>query len=141
MTEKRKRKRDLYTTFQHIERYHQRRSIFTFHVVFSLVIQGLMWINWYSSYAAKGVGFENNFFADRIIISLALALFLVGHYVLMYLAESKDRLVIEALRQHQGEVDAYEDDDETDYVDNENKEAVQRLADEASLAVERSSSR
>jgi hypothetical protein len=139
MTEKRKRKRDLYATFQHIERYHQRRSIFTLHVVFSLVIQGLMWVNWYASYAAKGVGFENNFFADRIIISGALAIFLVGHYALMYLAESKDRLVIEALRQHQEEVDAYDDDEATD--NSYSQEAVQRLADDASLAAERSSLR
>jgi len=139
MTEKRKRKRDLYTTFQHIERYHQRRSNFTFHVVFSLVIQGLLWVNWYSSYAAKGVGFENNFFADRLIISGALAIFLVGHYALMYLAESKDRLVIEALRQHQEEVDAYEDDDIDGQA--ETLDTVYRLSEEAAGMTQGSNSR
>ena len=139
MTEKRKRKRDLYTTFQHIERYHQRRSNFTFHVVFSLVIQGLLWVNWYSSYAAKGVGFENNFFADRLIISGALAIFLVGHYALMYLAEGKDRLVIEALRQHQEEVDAYEDDDIDGQA--ETLDTVYRLSEEAAGMTQGSNSR
>lgn len=137
MSEKRKRKRDLYATFQHIERYHQRRSIFTFHIVFSLVLQGIMWVNWYASYAARGVGFENNFFADRFAIWMALAIFLVGHYVLMYLAESKDRLVIEALRQHQEEVDAYADDEEDDDMDT--ADAVQRLSDEP--LIQRSQSR
>lgn len=139
MTKKRKRKHDLYATFQHIERYHQRRSIFTFHVVFSLVIQGLMWVNWYSSYAAWGVGFENNYFADRLIVSGALAIFLLGHFALMYLAEGKDRLVIEALRQHQDEVVAYEDDDETDVMDD--ADAVLRLSDEAPRMAQGSNSR
>jgi hypothetical protein len=55
------------------------------------------------------------FFTDRISISVALALFLAGHFVLMYLSESKDRLVIRALERHDDELDQYfDDDDETE---------------------------
>ncbi len=111
MAGKSKRKRDVFTTLQHIERYHQRRSIFTIHIIFSLAFQVTMWVNWYASYAAQGVLFEDDLFAPRIIISLVLGIFLAGHFVLIYLAEGKDRLVIEALRQHEEAIE----DDEVEY--------------------------
>jgi len=128
MPEKPKRKRDLLATIQHIERYHQRRSIFTMHVIFSLAFQVTMWVNWFASYAVQGRGFEDDFFAPRFIISLVLTIFIIGHYVLMRLSESKDRLVIEALRQHEDELDTYDDDD---VADRTNEEATQLDYDDA----------
>jgi hypothetical protein len=112
MGEKRKRKRDLYATFQHIERYHQRRAIFTMHIIFSLAFQVTMWVNWYASYARQEVLFRDDLFSPRIIISLVLGIFLIGHYSMMNLAGEKDRMVIEALRQHEEEVDSYSDDED-----------------------------
>ena len=110
MSEKRKRKRDLYATFEHIERFHRRRSIFVMHAVGSLALQVVMWANWYGSYFVRGYGFLDNFFSDRIAISIALVLFLIGHFAVMYLLEEKDRMVIVALRQHEDELDDDEDD-------------------------------
>jgi hypothetical protein len=104
-----KKKRNLFSTFESIERFHRRRSVLTIHVVFSLALQIAVWANWYGSYAQFGNGFKDNFFTDRISISLALAL--AGHFVLMVLRESRDRLVVEALRQHQDELEMYETDD------------------------------
>src|SRR5690242_643172 len=98
---KNKRKRDLFTTFEHIERYHQRRSVFVFHTIFSLVFQVIMWVNWYFSYVIRGYGLEVDFFMPRLIISLVLLIFLVGHLVLLRLAESKDRMVMELLRRQE----------------------------------------
>ncbi|MBA3873226.1 MAG: hypothetical protein H0X30_29175 [Anaerolineae bacterium] len=114
MREKPKRKRDLLSTFQSIERYHQRRSVLVLHLVVSVVLQMAMWFNWYASYASYGVGFKDNFFADRIIVSAAMMIVLAGHFVLMYLSESKDRLVVTALQQHEDEVRQYEADDDED---------------------------
>ena len=117
MSEKPKRKRDLLNTFQSIERYHQRRSVLVLHVVVSVVLQMVMWFNWYASYARYGVGFKDNFFADRIIISAAMMIVLAGHFVLMYISESKDRMVVLALQQHDDEVQLYEQDDDTSETD------------------------
>src|SRR4051812_21758449 len=111
MREKPKRKRDLLNTFQSIERYHQRRSGVVLHIVISVVLQMAMWFNWYASYARYGTGFKDNFFADRIIVSAAMMIVLAGHFVLMYLSESKDRMVVLALQQHDDEVQLYEQDD------------------------------
>ena len=105
MPEKRKRKRDLYATFEHIERYHQRRSVFVFHTIFSLAFQVIMWVNWYFSYVIRGYGLEVDFFMPRLIISLVLLIFLVGHLVLLRLAESKDRMMMELLRRQEDEDD------------------------------------
>lgn len=111
MTRK-KKKRDLIATLQHIERFHRRRSNLVLHSVFSLIFQVAMWVNWYTSYAVQGVGFEDDFFTPRFVISVALVIGLAGHAVLMRLMESKDRLVIEALNQHEDELDFDDDDDE-----------------------------
>jgi hypothetical protein len=124
MPEKRKRKRDLVSTFQHIEHYHQRRAIFTMHVTFSLAFQATMWVNWFVSYGVRGVGFTNNFFSDRFMVSLALLIVLGGHFALMRLMEDKDRLVIEALRQHEAELDDYDEADDV------NEDATQFVYDE-----------
>ncbi|GAB1422510.1 hypothetical protein MASR2M15_27440 [Anaerolineales bacterium] len=96
----RKQKRDLLIALNHIERFHRRRMVFTIHLVFSLAIQFAVWANWFASYAARGVGFENNFFGDRIIISVVLMLFLAGHYLIMRSMESKDRLVVKAIQDY-----------------------------------------
>ena len=69
-----KKKRDLISTLETIERYHQRRSVFTIHLVLSLAIQITVWANWFASYAPRGMLFEGAFFADRAIISLVLFL-------------------------------------------------------------------
>ena len=115
MREKPKRKRDLLNTFQSIERYHQRRSVLVLHIVISVVLQLAMWFNWYASYARYGVGFKDNFFADRIIVSGILTLALIGHYILMQMTGAKDRMVVLALQQHDDEVQLYEQaDDETE---------------------------
>lgn len=106
----RKKKRNLIATLDHIERYHQRRSNFVIHIMFSLVFQAAMWINWYTSYAVDGVGFDNYFFTPRIGISTTLIILLAGHFALMRVRESKDRLVILALQQHQDELDDYDDE-------------------------------
>jgi hypothetical protein len=135
MPEKRKRKRDLISTFQHIERYHQRRAIFTMHITLSLAFQLTMWVNWFVSYAVRGVGFTNNFFSDRFMVSLVLLIVLGGHFALMRLMEDKDRLVIEALRQHENDLDSYEDE-ETDGV---NEDATQFEYDEPIAMTRRSS--
>jgi hypothetical protein len=71
-----------------------------------------MWLNWYSSYGAVDRGFEGTFFTDRLSITLALVLALVGHLALVYLRESRDRLVVQALRRHQQDLADYEADDE-----------------------------
>ncbi|MCC6896003.1 MAG: hypothetical protein IT321_24490 [Anaerolineae bacterium] len=119
MPAKAKRKRDLMSTFQSIERYHQRRSVLVLHGVVSVAFQMMMWFNWYASYARYGTGFENNYFADRIIVSAALMLVLAGHFVLMYLSESRDRMVVLALQQHADEVEQYEGDDADDFDDDD----------------------
>ncbi len=119
---KKKRKRNLITTLDHIERYHRRRSTFILHATLSLVFQAAMWINWYTSYAVQGNGFDDYFFTPRIGISVALMIFLAAHFALLRVMDSKDRMVIEALRQHQEELDAdddygaliYDDNDEDD---------------------------
>ena len=109
-----KAKRDLMSTLQSIERYHRRRSMLVLPGVVSVVFQMMIWFNWYASYARYDVGFENNFFADRIIVSAALMLVLAGHFALMYLSESKDRMVVLALQHHADEVKPFDDDDDTD---------------------------
>ena len=55
---KRKRKRDLYATFEHIERFHRRRMIFVIHIVALLAVQVALWSNWYGSYYTRGYGFR-----------------------------------------------------------------------------------
>ena len=108
-----KKKRDLISTLETIERYHRRRSVFTIHIVFSLAFQFAMWANWFASYAIRGVGFESNFFSSRFIISIVFFMLLAGHYAFMRQMESKDRLIIEALREHAAAYEAlYGDDDE-----------------------------
>lgn len=107
-----KKKRDLVATFESIERFHRRRSELVIHAVLSLTFQAAMWLNWYSSYGAVGRGFEGTFFTDRLSITLALVLALVGHLALMYLRESRDRLVVQALQRHQQDLADYEADDE-----------------------------
>ncbi len=114
MSDKKKKKRDFISTFQSVERYHRRRSAFVIHAVLSLAFQVMVWANWYGSYAARGQGFEGTFFTDRISISVALLIFLTGHFVLMYLAESKDRLVVRALERHDDELETYFDDDDAE---------------------------
>jgi hypothetical protein len=114
MPEKKKKKRDFLSTFQSVERYHRRRSTFVLHIVLSLAFQVLLWANWYGSYAAHGRGFDGTFFTDRLSVSVALALFLVGHFVVMYLSEARDRLVVRALERHDDELDLYSDDDDED---------------------------
>lgn len=47
---------------------------------------------------------KRDFFADRFLISVVLLLFLAGHFTVMTLLEAKDKLVIEALRQHEDEI-------------------------------------
>lgn len=110
MVEKPKRKRSLLATLDTIERYHRQRMTIVTHLILSLIIQTAIWANWLSSYALSGRGFEGTFFTDRFTISLALLFILIGHTVVVRLAESKDRLIIEALRQHPDEVAAYDDD-------------------------------
>jgi hypothetical protein len=112
LADKKKKKRDFISTFQSVERYHWRRSAFVIHAVLSLAFQVMVWANWYGSYAAQGRGFEGTFFTDRISISVALLLFLAGHFVLMYLSEGKDRLVVRAIEQHDDELESYFDDDD-----------------------------
>lgn len=112
MADKKKKKRDFISTFQAVERYHRRRSAFVIHAVLSLAFQVMLWANWYGSYAARGQGFEGTFFTDRLSISVALLIFLAGHFVLMYMAEAKDRRVVVALERHDDELDRYFDDDE-----------------------------
>lgn len=112
MTTKPKRKNDLIATFEKIERYHRRRSEFVLHAVASLAFQVALWGNWFASYQRYGIGFEGNFFADRFIISVLLAFFLIGHFTLMTIAESKDRLVMQALRQFEHEIEPDADSDE-----------------------------
>lgn len=107
-----KKKRDLIAAFESIERFHRRRSELVIHAVLSLTFQAAMWLNWYSSYGAVGRGFEGTFFTDRLSITLALVLALVGHLALVYLRESRDRLVVQALRRHQQDLADYETDDE-----------------------------
>jgi hypothetical protein len=98
--QKSKRKRDLLTALNHIERFHRRRMLLIMHVVVSVGIQFALWANWYASYAVREIGFEGTFFADRIIISVVLGLFMIGHYLAMRLSESKDLLVVKAIEQH-----------------------------------------
>jgi len=125
MREKPKKKRDLISTFQSIERYHQRRSVLVLHGVVSAVLQMAMWFNWYASYARYGTGFVENFFADRIIVSAAMMIVLAGHFSLMYLSDSKDRMVVLALQQHEDEVRSYEQGDgDTDDEDESNNEVM-----------------
>ena len=112
LADKKKKKRDFISTFQSVERYHRRRSAFVIHAVLSLAFQVIVWANWYGSYAAQGHGFEGTFFTNRLSISVGLLLFLAGHFVLMYLAEAKDRLVVRALEQHEDELESYFDDDD-----------------------------
>lgn len=116
-----KRKRDLLTALNHIERFHRRRTVFIAHLVLSFAVQCAVWANWYASYAARGVGFEGNFFADRFIISVALFLFLVGHFFIVRTLEAKDLLVVKAIQQYDAEDEVIEnwnnrlsDDDEVD---------------------------
>jgi hypothetical protein len=111
LADKKKKKRDFISTFQAVERYHRRRSAFVIHAIFSLAFQVMVWANWYGSYAATGHGFEGTFFTDRLSISVALLIFLAGHFVLMYMAEAKDRRVVLALERHNDELDDYFEDD------------------------------
>jgi hypothetical protein len=126
-----KKKRDFISTFQAVERFHRRRMAFVIHAVLSLAFQVMVWANWYGSYAAQGHGFEGTFFTDRLSISIALALFLAGHFVLMYLSESKDRLVVRALEQHDEELNTYFDDDEPDnsLTDDDDSPAIYEQSD------------
>jgi hypothetical protein len=112
MVEK-KKKHDLFLTLQHIERFYQRRTVFVIHATLSLVFQVALWINWFASYAVHGEGFRPDLFSDRFIVSLMLVILLIGHLILMRLTESKDRIVVQALQQHQRElklVDAADDE-------------------------------
>jgi hypothetical protein len=131
VADKKKKKRDFISTFQSVERYHRRRSAFVIHAVLSLAFQVTVWANWYGSYAARGQGFEGTFFTDRISISVALLLFLAGHFVLMVLAEAKDRLVVRALEQHDEELNSYFDEDK-DEPENELSADEIRSANESS---------
>ena len=123
-----KQKRDLLSQLNRIERFYQRRMVLNIHILLSLAIQFVIWANWYSSYASRGVGFENNFFADRIIISIVLLLFLLGHYSITRLMESKDLLVIKAIQKYDMDADIEthatrladnrdETSSDTDYID------------------------
>lgn len=112
MPPEKKKKRDLIATFQRIERFHRRRSELVIHAALSLAFQAAMWLNWYASYAAVDRGFEGTFFTDRFSISLGLLLALMAHFILVYLAESKDRLVVLALRRHEQDLEDGEVDDE-----------------------------
>jgi hypothetical protein len=120
-----KKKRDLIATIQHIERFHRRRSEIVIHATLSLAFQFALWANWYASYAVVGRGFDNNFFANRAIVSAVLLIFLAGHFLLTYLTESKDRLVIQALQQRQND---YDDDAEND-IDVDNAENMYKEED------------
>lgn len=93
-----KRKNDLLTTLNHIERYHRRRMVLTIHAVISLAAQLLIWANWYGSYASQGRGFEGTFFTDRLSFSLVLGLFIIAHAVIVHLSEAKDRAVVQAIQ-------------------------------------------
>jgi hypothetical protein len=120
-------KRDLFTTFEHIERYHQRRSVFVFHTILSLAFQVAIWVNWYFSYVIRGYGLEVEFFMPRLIVSLVLLIFLVGHFVLIRIAESKDRTVMELLRrQEEDEADSDSLTDEDDELEPEYAAGVTR---------------
>jgi hypothetical protein len=112
LADKKKKKRDFISTFQSVERYHRRRSAFVIHAVLSLAFQVMVWANWYGSYAARGQGFEGTFFTDRLSISVALLLFLAGHFALMYMAEAKDRHIVQAVERHDDELETYFDDDD-----------------------------
>ncbi len=113
MAEK-KKKHDLFVTLQHIERFHQRRTVLVVHATLSLVFQVAMWINWFASYAIYGEGFRPDFFSARFIISLVLVILLIGHLILMRLAESKDRLVVQALQQSGLELRSVADDEQVE---------------------------
>ncbi len=112
MADKPKKKRDLLSTFQSIERYHRRRSVFVLHAVLSIALQMAMWGNWYASYARYGRGFTQNYFADRVIVSGILTLVLIGHYAIMQMTGAKDRMVVLALEQHEDELQMYEQNDD-----------------------------
>lgn len=103
-----KPKRDLLSALHHIERYHQRRKMLYTHLLITIGLQFAIWTNWYSSYAAYGLGFEGNFFADRLILALALLLVFIGHFVIARLNEARDRLVVQAIQAHGAEDDLIE---------------------------------
>jgi hypothetical protein len=126
MVNAKKKKRDFVNTIHAIERFHQRRSVFTIHITFSIAIQVAIWLNWYSSYQVRGMGFINNFFVDRLIISAALCISLIGHLVLMRLAESKDRMVMAALRRYQSDDEANLSDLQTDFDEPLDESFIQR---------------
>jgi hypothetical protein len=124
MIEKPKRKRDLLSTFQSIERYHRRQSVLMLHVVLSIALQLVMWGNWYASYVRYGLGFTQNYFADRVIVSGILTMVIIGHYALTRMTGAKDRLVVLALQQHEDELRQYESesDDEPTTLDDDESE-------------------
>lgn len=95
-----KPKNDLLSALNHIERYHQRRSIFIGHLLLSLALQFIVWANWFASYALQNRGFEGTFFTDRLSISVVLVFLLIGHFAVMRLMEKRDRLVVRAIEQH-----------------------------------------
>ena len=96
-------RQDLLLTIHQIERFHQRRAGFAIHATLSLAVQIAIWANWYASYVVRGQGFQGSFFSDRFIISVVLAIFLIGHLAVMRLMEAKDRMVIRALEKYQAE--------------------------------------
>ncbi|MCU0498287.1 MAG: hypothetical protein MUF87_13120 [Anaerolineae bacterium] len=93
---------DLLTTLQHIERFHQRRTVFLVHAVISTAFQLAVWVNWFASYAQHGRGFEGNFFADRAVISGVLALFLMAHLLWARWANRKDEWILMAIQRQFG---------------------------------------
>jgi hypothetical protein len=98
-----KTKNDLLSALNHIERFHRRRTALIAHVVVSLGVQFLAWANWFSSYALRGNGFSETFFTDRLTLSVVLTFLLIGHFLIMRLAEAKDVLVIKAIQQFDAE--------------------------------------
>lgn len=93
---------DLLTTLRHIERFHQRRTVFLVHAVLSSAFQIALWVNWFASYAQYGRGFDGNFFADRLVISVVLAVFLSAHQVWARWANRKDEMILMALQRQFG---------------------------------------
>ncbi|MBK8020962.1 MAG: hypothetical protein IPK19_05905 [Chloroflexi bacterium] len=129
-----KAKRDLLSALNHIERYHRRRTELILHAVLSLGIQFAVWGNWYASYAARGVGFENNFFADRLIVSVVLALFLVGHLLIARTLQARDWLVVRAIQEYDAEdeiIDNWRERDAGDRLDEPDYLKDKGLTDDA----------
>jgi hypothetical protein len=113
---RKKKKYSLIATMVSVERFHERRSMFVVHATLSLIFQAAMWLNWYTSYTVRGLGFEYEFFGPRLTLSTVMVIFLVGHFTLMRLRESRDRLIIRALQRDEDENDRGENDDLDEYI-------------------------